>query len=480
MPQEFRINPLRIWDEYKMYHQLDGMFPDGTTNVVLYYTARGGEFPYAQLFGLQYIIKKYLVGKFFTQEDLNEIAEERELLGRPFNRGAWQYILDKHDGHLPIKICAVKEGIKLPLNNVMFTVTSTDDKCFWVPGALEDVLQHTWHPSGVAVKSSLIYEIAMEFLLQTSDIPEIAIQWMLNDFGLRSAVNMEAGAVAGAAHLLNFRGSDTGLAEQILKQFYGVPKSTSLYDSVAATEHSQMTAEGKEGEVRVVGRLLDKFAYIINKPNGILSIVGDSFDIYNFTENIIGGVYRDKIAGILGKIVVRPDSDDPLIVVPRLLNILGEKFGFTVNSKGFKVLSPCVGVIWGDGMDLFSIRQLFAKMKECGWATENCVVGMGGGLVQKINRDSQKVAIKCCEQTRNGQTFDIYKEAPGKSSFRGHPALVYHEETGAHETIRKNDLVFPLVDLLEPVLVNGILKRDMTFDEIAGYSKQLFKIKLVV
>lgn len=470
MPQEFRINPLRIFDEYKYYQQLDGMYPDGTTNVVLYYTARGGEFPYAQLFGLQYIVKKWLVGKFFTQEDLDEITEERNELGRPFNREIWQYILNKYDGHLPIKICAVKEGVKLPLNNVMFTVESTDNKCFWLPGALEDVLQHAWHPSGVCVKSSLIREIAMEFLLQTSDIPEIAIQWMLNDFGLRSSVNMEAGAAAGAAHLLNFRGSDTGLAEQIHKQFYGVSRSTSLYDSVAATEHSQMTAEGKEGEIRVVGRLLDKFEYIYNKPNGILSLVGDSFDIYNFTENIIGGVYRDRIARILGKIVVRPDSGDPLIVVPRLLQILADKFGFTVNNKGYKVLSPCVGVIWGDGMDLFSIRQLFAKMRECGWATENCVVGMGGGLVQKINRDSQKVAIKCCEQTRNGQTFDIYKEAPGKNSFRGHPALVYHDETGKYDTIRKKDLVFPLVDLLEPVLNNGDLKRDMAFDEIQIYS----------
>lgn len=469
MPQEFRINPLRIFDEYKYYHP--DMYPPGTTEVELYYTARGGEFPYAQLFGLQYVIKRWLAGKFFTQADLDEITEERRLLKRHFNPEIWQYILDTYDGRLPIEICAVKEGVKLEPNNAMFTVRSLDPKCYWIPGELEDVLQHVWLPSGVLVKSGMIHEIALDYLSKTSDNPNVAIQWMLNDFGLRSATTLEAGAIAGAAHLINFRGSDTGLAEELLRQFYNVPKVTetqaiALYDSVAATEHSIMTSLGKDGEAIIVGQQLDKF------PTGLLSIVGDSYDIYNFAANIIGGIYRDRIMSRLGKVVVRPDSDDPLVVVPKLLEILGDKFGFTVNSKGYKVLPPCIGLIWGDGMDLFSIRRLFAAMMDAGWSIENCVVGMGGGLVQKINRDTQKVAIKCCSQTRNGIQYDIWKEAPGKVSLRGKPALIYKEFNQKYETINRNSLVFPLVDYLEPVFNTGKLLRDMTYDEVVRLAKQ--------
>lgn len=469
MPEVFYVNPLEDADEYKLAGHL-AMIPKGTTKSVLYLIARGGELPYAQLFNLQGVVKQFLIGKFFTQADLDEITERRKTEGRPFYPEMWQYILDKYDGHLPIRIKAVKEGKKISLNNVLATIESTDDKCAGLPGQLETILMRVWHGSTVCVKSSYINQITNEYLELTSDNPEAARPYMLNDFGSRSAPNREAAAVGGAAHLLNGRGSDTGLGERYLKQFYNAMKHRTLYDSVTATEHSVMTPYGPAGEVRRVGEILDLF------PTGILSIVGDSYDIYNFTENIIGGVYRDRIAARIGKVVVRPDSGDPLVVVPKLLNILAEKFGHSVNRKGYKVLSPCVGIIFGDGMDLFSIRRLYALLKDLGWAAENVVVGMGGGLIQKVNRDTQLFAIKLCAQTRDGVEYDIYKNAPGKNSHRGHPALVYREELGKYDTIRKSDLVFPLVDDLELVSENGILYRDMTYDEISEYSQTPYEL----
>jgi nicotinamide phosphoribosyltransferase len=461
---EPNYNPLDFFDNYK--HDHAKMFPKGTTAVQLYYAGRGGELPYLQLVCLQYILKRYLTGAFFTQADLDEKTEQRKRAGRTFHPEIWQYILDKYQGRLPISIHAIKEGKKVGLGNALFRVDSEDSECFWLPGALEDILHHAWHPSGVCVLSSHIYEITKQFLEETSDNVEAALPYMLNDFGMRSSVNMDAAAVASFAHLLNFRGSDSGdIGETFARRYYGLGKYTWLYDAVDATEHSVMTALGKAGEVQRVGEILDKH------PTGLISIVGDSYDIYNFTENIIGGVYRDRIAARLGKVVIRPDSDDPLVVVPRLLTILADKFGYTTNSKGYRVLSPCVGLIWGDGMDRYSIRRVYALMKSLGWSAENLVVGMGGGLVQKINRDSQHVAMKNCSQTRDGVEYDIWKEAKGKVSHRGKVALVWREERGVYETVNPKDVVFPLVNEHELTYHTGELKRDMTFEEIAGYSK---------
>lgn len=464
MPQEPRYNPLDRFDNYKHGHAK--MFPKGTTAVQLYYAGRGGELPYQQLVGLQYILKRYLVGPFFTQQDLDEKTEERKRKGRTFHPEIWQYILDTYNGYLPISIHAIKEGKKVSLGNALYRVDSEDPNCFWLPGALEDILHHTWHPSGVCVLSSHIYEIAREYLLETSDNIEAVLPYMLNDFGMRSAVNMDAAAIAAFSHFLNFRGGDSGdLGERFAEQWYGLSKFRSLYDAVDATEHSIMTALGKDGEVQRVGEILDLH------PTGLISIVGDSYDIYNFTENIIGGVYRDRIAARLGKVVIRPDSGDPLYVVPRLLNILADKFGYSVNSKGYKVLAPCVGLIWGDGLDRYVMRRIYALLKSLGWSVEVLLGGMGGGLVQKINRDSQRVAMKNCSQTRDGVKYPIWKEAPGKASFRGEVALVWREEKQDYETINPEDVVYPLTNEHELTFHTGELKREMHFDEISGYSK---------
>jgi nicotinamide phosphoribosyltransferase len=368
MPQSLIINPLRYSDSYKDGHIWQ--YPPNTTDVYEYYEARGGEYPYQVLFGLQYILKSKLAGEFFTQQNLNDEAEDSQIhfgAGYPYPKDAWQYILDKHQGRLPLEIRAVKEGIAIPIHNVMLTIRATDPNCFWLPGWVESVIQQVWYPSTVATKSRTVKELFKEFYERTTD--NSSYLFALHDFALRGVSSMESAALGGAAHLINFLGTDTKAAMDLLHQFYNAPRVSGF--SVAASEHSTMTTWGREGEMNAVGNLLDKF------PTGIVSIVGDSYDIYNFTRTILGGTYRDRIRARSGKVVVRPDSGDPNEVVPRVLRILAEQFGVRENSRGYKVLPPCVGVIQGDGMDYYSIRSLLSKLESLHWSAENVVVGMG-------------------------------------------------------------------------------------------------------
>lgn len=459
MPTPLRLNPLNLWDSYKDSH--DAFFKVGTSELYYYYSARGGEFTESSLFGLQYNLKSVFEGQFFTQDDLDEAYEDSQLhMGKGFayNYAGWQHILDKHSGRLPVEIKAVKEGIPVPVGNVMFTIRSTDPVAKFLPGCMETVLQHAWYGSAVTTKSREVKKIIKQFLEETADDLS-TLPFQLHDFGFRGVTVTEQAALGGAAHLVNFLGTDTKPANALLHQFYRAPRISGF--SVPATEHSTTTSWGRNGEGDSVANALKKY------PTGILSLVADSYDVYNFVENIIGGRFRDEIKYRVGKVVVRPDSGDFNIVVPKILDILASKFGFEVNSKGYKVLPPCIGVIWGDGMDLFTIKILFNTLKNLGWSASVLTVGMGGGLLQKVNRDTQKVAIKCSAGIIDGVEVEVYKDPitdPGKSSKRGRLALVSDDE--GYRTIQRKDLVFPLEDQLETVFLNGDVTRTQTLEEI--------------
>lgn len=346
----------------------------------------------------------------------------------------------------------------------MITIRNTDPKCFWLPGWLESVLQQVWYGSTVATKSRMVKELVAKYLGETAD-SLATLPFALHDFGYRGVSSTETAAIGGAAHLINFLGTDTKCAMDLLNQFYDAPRVSG--HSVAASEHSTMTTWGRGLEDSAVGNLLEKF------PTGILSIVGDSYDIYNFSRNIVGGTYRDIIRSRSGKVVVRPDSGDPNVVVPTVLDILGEQFGVRENARGFKVLPPCIGVIQGDGMDYYSIQQLFETLKSLHWSTENVVVGMGGGLLQKLNRDTQKVAIKCSYARIDGEDVEVYKQPitdPGKNSKKGKQALIQAGDGTDFRTMSYTGDHFPM-DQLETVFLNGQVKRFQTLDEIRNLAQ---------
>lgn len=459
MPRPLVINPLRLSDSYKDGHIWQ--YPKGTTDVYEYYEARGGEYPYQVLFGLQYILRSRLEGEFFNKHDLaNELADSQVHFGAgyPYPVDAWQYLLDKHQGRLPVEIKAVKEGTPVPVHNAMITIHATDENCFWLPGWLESIIQQVWYPSTVCTKSRVVKELFKEFLEATADTMA-SWPFSLHDFAFRGVPCPEAAAIGGAAHLVNFLGTDTKAAMDLLHQFYGASRVSG--HSVAASEHSTMTTWEREGEAAAVGNLLDKF------PTGIISIVGDSYDIYNFARTIVGTTHRERIRARSGKVVIRPDSGDPNVVVPKILGILGEQFGIRENSRGYKVLPPCIGVIQGDGMDYYTIRALLQTLKDAHWSAENIVVGMGGGLLQKVNRDTQKVAIKCSYAKINGKDVMVYKQPitdPGKNSKKGKQALV-EDANGSYVTMSYSGNEYPF-DLLETVFLNGEVKRIQTLEEI--------------
>jgi nicotinamide phosphoribosyltransferase len=161
--------------------------------------------------------------------------------------------------------------------------------------------------------------------------------------------------------------------------------------SIPAAEHSTITSWGEQFETEAYENMIDKFG----GPGKIFAVVSDSYDIYNAVSNIWGGTLKEKVIFNGGTLVIRPDSGDPVTVNLRILEILGEKFGFTVNSKGYKVLPSFVRIIQGDGVNLISIGQILKAITAAGWSADNIAFGMGGALLQQVNRDTFSWAMKC-------------------------------------------------------------------------------------
>lgn len=260
----------------------------------------------------------------------------------------------------------------------------------------------------------------------------------LHDFGARGVSSAESAAIGGAAHLVNFRGTDTIVAIRLLRNYYN--HEISAY-SIPAAEHSTMTSWGREHETEAYRNMLDVYA----KPDSLIAVVSDSWDIYNAVEHIWGEVLRQNIIDSGVTVVVRPDSGDPEEVVSKVTNLLANKFGTTENSKGYKVLNN-VRVIQGDGVNPESIEAILKSLEAQGYSATNIAFGMGGALLQKVDRDTLKFAFKCSAVQRVGEWQDVYKDPvtdPGKRSKKGRLDLVKTEDQNGnltYETMRLDDV----------------------------------------
>jgi len=453
----FENNIMLLTDSYKLTHWKQ--YPKGTEVVYSYLESRGGEFDKTLFFGLQYIIKKYLAGKVVTQKKIDEAEKFVEAhLGDKtlFNREGWEYILNECNGRIPIKIRAVPEGTIVDVHNVLITVENTDPKCYWLTNYIETLLVEVWYPITVATLSYNIKKIIQEYLEETGDTS--GLLYKLHDFGFRGVSSVESAGIGGCAHLVNFRGSDTIEAMVIAKNYYGCNMAGT---SIPASEHSTITSWGRENEDKAMENMLDQY------PTGLVACVSDSFDIYNACRNIWGKKLKQKILARKGTLIIRPDSGNPLIVIPECLNILGARFGTTVNSKGYLVLDPHVRMIQGDGVDITSIPKILMAMKDLGWSADNIAFGSGGALLQKMNRDTQKFAFKCSAIKINGVWQDVYKEPitdAGKNSKRGLLALVYLNDK-KYYTVDPNSIIGSL-NILQDVFINGELVNETTLDEV--------------
>jgi nicotinamide phosphoribosyltransferase len=398
-----------------------------------------------------------------TEEKIKEAKEVLDAHLGPgcFNYEGWEYILKEHGGKLPLEIKAVPEGSVVPIRNVLFTVVNTDPKCYWLTTYVETLLVEVWYPMTVATLSREMKKIIARYLDETSDSLE-GLPFKLHDFGFRGVSSVESAAVGGSAHLVNFKGTDTLAALVLARDYYHAKEVAGR--SIPASEHSTITAWGIGGEKDAFQNMLKQFS---NIP---CACVSDSYDIWKACEEYWGEDLKEMVEDRgkrgVGPLVVRPDSGDPPTVVCKVLDILGSKFGTTLNSKGYRILPPYVRVIQGDGISYETIGGILDRMKEEKWSADNVAFGCGGGLLQKMNRDTQKCAYKCSYATIDGRGVDVYKDPitdKGKKSKKG---LLTLEFDGGQYTTKTEGKGNPEKNVLVTVFKNGELLRDYTFDEV--------------
>jgi Nicotinic acid phosphoribosyltransferase len=432
-----KSNRILDTDSYKTSHYLQ--YPPNTETVFSYLESRGSERNWNStlFFGLQYILKEYFEEPI-TYEEFYEASAIVPKHGVPFNQEGWQRLIDKHRGRLPLRIRAVPEGSIVPTHNALMTVENTDPEFYWLTSYFETQLMRLWYPITVATQSYYLKKLIFSYLQKTADDAASEIHFKLHDFGARGVSSAESAAIGGAAHLVNFQGTDTIVALRLLRDFYN--HEISAY-SIPAAEHSTITSWGRENEIDAYRNMLKVYA----KPGSLVAVVSDSWDIYNAVENIWGEKLRQEVVDTGATVVIRPDSGDPKEVVSKVTNLLSQKFGTTENSRGFKVLKN-VRVIQGDGVNPESIAAILKDLADQGFSASNIAFGMGGALLQKVDRDTMKFAFKCSAIERAGVWQDVYKDPvtdAGKRSKRGRLDLIKEndEATGVrYRTIRFDDL----------------------------------------
>lgn len=460
-------NFLTDTDSYKASHYLQ--YPPGTTSMFSYIESRGGAYPETVFFGLQYYMKKYLTHRI-TVAEVEEAKTFYAGHGVPFNYEGWLYVAKELGGKLPVRIRAVPEGSVIPTHNILVSVESTDPKAFWAVSWIETLLLRVWYPITVATRSRAIKQIILAALNKTADDPQAEIAFKLHDFGSRGVSSQESAMLGGASHLVNFMGSDTIVGIRCANEYY---KSAMAGFSIPAAEHSSITSWGKENEEDAYRNMLTQFA----KPGALVAVVSDSYDIYSAITNLWGGKLKEEVIASGATVVIRPDSGNPPDVVLKCLELLDDKFGHVINSKGFKVLNN-VRVIQGDGINEHSIKEILEKFVAAGYSATNVAFGMGGGLLQQLDRDTLKFAMKCSLIFKSNEAVDVYKDPvtdKGKVSKSGRLDLVvnYDPSIGLKYSTVKLDPNVKSHDFsaMKVVFENGELLVEDTFEEIRARAK---------
>lgn len=467
------FNPILATDSYKLSHFL--AYPSNVVGMFSYIEARTSGKDVIVPFGLQMWMKKFLTVPITTQhiDEAEEFAREH---GEPFNRYGWEKIVREYDGFLPVTIRAVPEGTPVKSGNVIVTIVCTDPDLFWLSSYLETALQRAvWYPTTIA---SLDYAIKKEIAgyYRVTGADTSLLPFALHDFGARGVTCAEQAEIGGAAHLVNFMGSDTIEGVRAANFYYGEKMAAF---SVPATEHSVECSFGDgPGEVEYLRHVLRNMA----KPGGIVAMVIDGYDVYRAAETLCTTL-KDDIIASGAKVVFRPDSGDMMEVVPRILRLQELAFGSVTNSLGFKKINH-VGIIQGDGVDHSAIRTLLGKVMVLGYSADNVIFGSGGALLQKVNRDTFKFAQKASailvkEPQADGDEQPVWKGISknpitdrGKRSKEGLLTLVRNTTTGEYLTVDMNspELVDGLSpdweEVLQTVYSNGRIEVETTMAEI--------------
>lgn len=488
-----KINPLLLTDGYKVDHRRQ--YPEHTSLVYSNWTPRKSRIDgieYVTFFGLQYFIKKYILedfqNNFFSrpkEEVINEYARHiNNYLGE--NNVGTDHIAALHDlGYIPMVIKALPEGVSVPIKVPMFTMYNTLPEFFWLTNYFETMVSATvWLPCNSATLARRYRKILDKYAAETSSVPEF-VDWQGHDFSMRGMAGLEAALISAAGHLLSFTGSDTIPAIGFLEKYYNADSSTELVGgSVAATEHSVMSMGTDTGEQETFKRLITEVY-----PNGIISVVSDTWDLWKVLDEYIPNL-KDDVLSRDGKVVIRPDSGDPVKIIcgdnnskdsrskKGVVQLLWDTFGGKINEKGFKELDSHVGAIYGDSITIERAIQICEGLKQNGFASTNVVLGIGSFTYQYNTRDTFGFAMKATYGEVDGVGREIYKDPitddGTKKSARGLIKIVKNSDQ--YKMIDRVTWVEEKEGELKEVFRDGKLLLDQSLKDVRDQLKNSVKI----
>lgn len=519
-----KLNPLNLIDFYKSGHVFQ--YPAGTEKVYSNFTPRSDRLapvlrtgPAAfngkvVFFGLQGFILDILVdafnSEFFQLPKAKAVSRYRRRMDNALGPGAVQvdHIEALHDlGYLPLLIKALPEGSLVDIKVPPFTVTETLPQFFWLTNYIETVLSSAnWKPMTVATLAYQ-YRRLLEAYCDMTGGDRSFIDWQAHDFSARGMSGPEDAARSGAGHLLSFTGTDTVNAIDYLEDYYDANSDAEMVGgSIPATEHSVMSMGGQLDEIGTFRRLITE-----TYPGGLVSIVSDTWDFWQVITDYAQQLRAEILArtpNALGqaKVVFRPDSGDPVLILTGYLDAelmagtdgrptrtadghytvrdgsalitdaerrgavqcLWDIFGGTETAKGFKVLNERVGLIYGDSITLQRADAIMQRLVAKGFASTNVVLGVGSYSYQFITRDSFGMAMKATAGVVGGELRELSKDpktdAGTKKSAVG---LLRVERDGDHYVL--HDRQTPEQEasgLLQTVFRNGEMVRRQSLADI--------------
>jgi nicotinamide phosphoribosyltransferase len=418
-----KTNPFLLTDYYKVGHVFQ--YPDNTTLVYSNLTPRNSRLNNIDqmvFFGLQYFIKEYLIDyfndNFFSQPKEKILSDYKRRIVTSLGGDLPSYVhLEKlYDlGYLPIEIKALPEGSRVPMRVPCLTIVNTKPEFYWLTNFLETILSAViWQPCTSATIAYEYRSLLNRYASETG-VPSDFIQWQGHDFSFRGMSSLESAIISGMGHLLSFSGTDTIPAIDALEKYYHANADTELIGgSVAATEHSVMCSGSKDGELETFKRLITQVY-----PAGIVSIVSDTWDLWKVCTDYVYAL-KETILQRPGKVVIRPDSGDPVKIIcgdpdgrtteqrKGVVELLWDVFGGTITDKGYKLLDPHIGAIYGDSINLERAQAICENLKQKGFASQ-VVFGIGSYTYQYNTRDTFGLAMKATYVEVNGEGRAIFK-----------------------------------------------------------------------
>lgn len=490
-------NAMLLTDGYKLDHRRQ--YPNGTEFVYANWTPRSNEhLPEAKdgcvVFGIQYFIKKYLIEAmnkdFFAVDEETAVKSFKRridtFLGE--NSVGTEHIRALHRlGYMPLRIKSLPEGSICPIRVPMLTVMNTNPDFFWLTNFIETLMScELWLPMTSATTARL-YRKELERHEQKTGFPkDVALGFLCHDFSMRGMAGLEAAITSGMGHLTSFIGSETIPAIGAVEEYYNMDAEKDLIAAtVPASEHSVMCAGSKDGEFDTFKRFITELY-----PKGFVSIVSDTWDLWQVVTDFIPRL-KEEILARDGRLVVRPDSGDPVHIIcgyeygdfenfqeeasistperKGVYELLWDTFGGTVNEKGYKVLDPHIGVIYGDSITLDRQKEIYRRLEAKGFAATNLVLGIGSYTYQYRTRDSLGFAMKATWCQVNGEPREIFKspktDSGMKKSLKG-LIRVDKDENGIYYATDCVSREQEAGGCLETVFENGKLLKEVSMTEI--------------